>query len=46
MIWSDDALADILYNILKEEVKDEILRIEIRPRILDAMAAEVIKINN
>jgi hypothetical protein len=44
--YGDEALAEAFYDILKEEIKDEILRIEKRLIILLEMKKYAIQIDN
>jgi hypothetical protein len=44
--WGDEALAEAFYDTLKEEVKDEISRIEKRPTTLVEMKKHAIRIDN
>lgn len=44
--WNDEALADIYYDTLREEIKDEIYRLDERPETFQDMKARAIKIDN
>jgi hypothetical protein len=44
--YGDKALAEAFYDTLKEEIKDEILRIEKQPTTLLEMKKHAIWINN
>jgi hypothetical protein len=44
--YGDEALAEAFYDTLKEEIKDEISRIEKRPTTLLEMKKHAIRIDN